>query len=76
MLENQIPFIVLKKIFRKVFPDGSERKDDHRVANLVRVALGYPLTNSCGGAHILNLIHISTVEQNKKYENMKEKKQS
>ncbi|RHN58783.1 hypothetical protein MtrunA17_Chr4g0006091 [Medicago truncatula] len=73
MLENQIPFIILKKIFRKVFPDGSERKDDHRVANLVRLAFGYPLTYSCGGAHILNLMHMSTVEQNKIYEGKKAK---
>ncbi|CAK8574859.1 unnamed protein product [Lathyrus sativus] len=64
MLENQIPFIVLKKIYRKVFPDGSDIKDDHRVANIVRMAFGYPLSNGSGGAHILHLMHLSTVEPN------------
>ncbi|XP_061362816.1 UPF0481 protein At3g47200-like [Gastrolobium bilobum] len=64
MLENQIPFIVLKKLYRKVFPNGTEIKDDHRVADIVRKAFGYPLMNSSGGAHILHLMHLSTIEQN------------
>ncbi|XP_058732634.1 UPF0481 protein At3g47200-like [Vicia villosa] len=71
MLENQIPFIVLKKLYRKVFPDGSEIKDDHRVANVVRKAFGYPMTSSSGGAHILHLMHLSTVEQNQQHEGKK-----
>jgi len=73
MLENQIPFLVLKKLYRKVFPDGSEIKDDYRVANIVRKAFGYPLMNSSGGAHILHLMHLSTVEQNQQYEGKKAK---
>ncbi|XP_045788091.1 UPF0481 protein At3g47200-like [Trifolium pratense] len=68
MLENQIPFIVLKKLYRKVFPDGSEIEDDHRVANIVRKAFDYPLVNATGGAHILHLIHLSTVDQSKREE--------
>ncbi|XP_058732630.1 UPF0481 protein At3g47200-like [Vicia villosa] len=71
MLENQIPFIVLKKLYRKVFPDGIEIKDDHRVANIVRKAFGYPLTSNSGGAHILHLMHLSTVEQNQQHEGKK-----
>ncbi|KAJ1411318.1 hypothetical protein SESBI_21363 [Sesbania bispinosa] len=63
MLENQIPFIVLKKLYRKVFPDGTAIDDDHRVAKIVRKAFGYPPVNSSGGAHILHLMHLSTVEQ-------------
>ncbi|XP_050898281.1 UPF0481 protein At3g47200 [Lathyrus oleraceus] len=73
MLENQIPFIVLKKLYRKVFPDGIEIKDDHRVANIVRKAFGYPTTGSSGGAHILHLMHLSTVEQNQQHEGKKAK---
>ncbi|KAK7390648.1 hypothetical protein VNO78_25993 [Psophocarpus tetragonolobus] len=64
MLENQIPFIVLKKLYRKVFPDRSNIDNDHRVANLVRKAFGYPeIVNLGGGVHILHLMHLSTVEQ-------------
>ncbi|KAK7349852.1 hypothetical protein VNO77_07616 [Canavalia gladiata] len=67
MLENQIPFIVLKKLYRKVFPHpgGTKIEDDHRVATLVREAFGYPLVDSAGGAHILNLMHLSTVQHDK-----------
>ncbi|XP_027337234.1 UPF0481 protein At3g47200-like [Abrus precatorius] len=65
MLENQIPLIVLKKLYRKVFPDKSDINNDHRVANIVREAFGYPATESSGGAHILNLIHLTTVQQDK-----------
>ncbi|KAK7349865.1 hypothetical protein VNO77_07661 [Canavalia gladiata] len=67
MLENQIPFIALKKLYRKVFPlpVHTEIGDDHRVAKLVREAFGYPLVDSLGGAHILNLMHLSTVEHDK-----------
>ncbi|CAI8601057.1 unnamed protein product [Vicia faba] len=73
MFENQIPFVVLKKLYRKVFPDGIEIKDDHRVANIVRKAFGYPLTSSSGGAHILHLMHLSTVDQNQQHEGKKAK---
>ncbi|MCH79811.1 UPF0481 protein [Trifolium medium] len=73
MLENQIPFLVLKKLYRKVFPDGSEIKNDFRVANIVRQAFGYPLVNSSGGAHILHLMHLSTVEQSQQHEGKKAK---
>ncbi|KAK7349854.1 hypothetical protein VNO77_07619 [Canavalia gladiata] len=64
MLENQIPFIVLKKLYRKVFPQSvrTEIEDDHRIAKLVRKAFGCPLDDSAGGAHILNLMHLSTVQ--------------
>lgn len=63
MLENQVPFIVLKKLFRKVFPDRSDIHNDHRVANIVRRAFGYPEVNNSGGVHVLHLMHLSTVEQ-------------
>ncbi|QHO54097.1 uncharacterized protein [Arachis hypogaea] len=63
MMENQIPFVVLKKLYRKVYRDGSEMKGDHRVANLVRRTFGYPPHNDSGTAHILHLMHSSTVEQ-------------
>ncbi|KAL2337809.1 hypothetical protein Fmac_012255 [Flemingia macrophylla] len=63
MLENQIPFIVLKKLYRKVFPDGTHIDNDHRVANIVCEAFGYPRVNNSAGVHILHLMHLSTVEQ-------------
>ncbi|XP_012573016.1 UPF0481 protein At3g47200-like [Cicer arietinum] len=71
MLANQIPFLVLKKLYRKVFPDGSVIEDDHRVANIVRKAFGYPSVNRSGGAHILHLMHLSTVDQNQQHEGKK-----
>ncbi|TKY50374.1 UPF0481 protein [Spatholobus suberectus] len=40
MLENQIPFIILKKLYRKVFPDDIKINDDKRVANIVRTVFG------------------------------------
>ncbi|TKY50375.1 UPF0481 protein [Spatholobus suberectus] len=45
MLENQIPFIVLKKLYRKVFPhpDGSDIENDHRAAKIVQEAFHYPV---------------------------------
>ncbi|MCI10776.1 UPF0481 protein, partial [Trifolium medium] len=74
MLENQIPFLVLKKLYRKVFPDhGVEIKDDYRVANIVRKALGYRSVSSSGVAHILHLMHLSTVEQGQHHEGKKAK---
>ncbi|XP_057742424.1 UPF0481 protein At3g47200-like [Arachis stenosperma] len=65
MLENQIPLIVLKKLYYNVFPDEDiEVKDDHRVANIVFGAFGYtPVRISSGAAHILHLIHLATVEE-------------
>ncbi|KAK7349851.1 hypothetical protein VNO77_07614 [Canavalia gladiata] len=64
MLENQIPLIVLKKLYRKVCPNGTKIEDDHRVADIVRKAFGYSEENKSGGAHVLHLMHLSTVEQN------------
>ncbi|MED6167948.1 hypothetical protein PIB30_007620 [Stylosanthes scabra] len=63
MMENQIPLVVLKKLYRKVYHNGSEMKDDHQVVNLVRRTFGYqPQNNSCA-AHILHLMHSFTVHQ-------------
>ncbi|KAK7286897.1 hypothetical protein RJT34_22241 [Clitoria ternatea] len=61
MLENQIPFIVLKKLYRKVYPDDSDVDQDHRVANIVRKAFGFSEVNHSGGVHVLHLMHVSTV---------------
>ncbi|KAG5054184.1 hypothetical protein AAZX31_03G054400 [Glycine max] len=61
LLENQIPFIVLKKLYRKVFPDGSDINNDNRVADIVCKAFGY--TEVKAPVHILHLMHLSTVEQ-------------
>ncbi|TKY50373.1 UPF0481 protein [Spatholobus suberectus] len=43
MLENQIPFIVLKKLYRTVFPNGSDIFNDHRVDHIVWKAFRYPV---------------------------------
>ncbi|KHN26297.1 UPF0481 protein At3g47200-like [Glycine soja] len=61
MLENQIPFIVLKKLYRKVFPDSSDINNDHRAADIVRKAFGYDEVKN--PVHILHLMHLSTVQQ-------------
>ncbi|RDX61737.1 hypothetical protein CR513_60007, partial [Mucuna pruriens] len=41
-LENQISHIVLKELYRKVFTNGSDIENDHRVTNIVCKAFGYP----------------------------------
>ncbi|TKY63472.1 UPF0481 protein [Spatholobus suberectus] len=56
MLENQIPFIVLKKIYRKVSPDGSDIDNDHRVANIVRNAFGYPVPETATDKVEMNFV--------------------
>ncbi|CAJ2639829.1 unnamed protein product [Trifolium pratense] len=78
MLENQIPFVVLKRLFRKVFRDPCRIEDDHRVAEYVCKAFGYEfvrntLVRSSGVAHILNLMHLFTVEQSSQDEGKKAK---
>ncbi|MCI07391.1 DUF247 domain protein, partial [Trifolium medium] len=50
-------------------------EDDHRVANIVRIAFGYPLVNASGGAHILHLMHLSTVKQRMREEGKRAKQQ-
>jgi hypothetical protein len=74
ILENQIPFLVLKKLHRKVFPDLSEIKDDNRVVNIVCKAFGYTLVSSSRVAHILNLMHLCTVKQSQQHDEGKEAK--
>ncbi|TKY63478.1 UPF0481 protein [Spatholobus suberectus] len=63
LLENQVPFIVLKKLYRKLFPiDDVPIEEDHRVANLALEALGYPLVIPTSGvSHLLHLVHLSIV---------------
>jgi len=46
LLENQIPFIVLKKLYRKVFGDAFVLEDHHRVAtNIVQIEVDHRVTN-------------------------------
>ncbi|XP_027337048.1 UPF0481 protein At3g47200-like [Abrus precatorius] len=71
MLENQVPFIVLKRLYKKVFKNSN----DNEVANIVRKAFGYPEVNSSGGAHILHLMHLSTVQQNTQHINKRADKE-
>ncbi|QCE03691.1 hypothetical protein DEO72_LG8g1716 [Vigna unguiculata] len=62
LLENQVPFIVLKKLYRKLFPVPVPVEQDHRVAILAMDALGYPsVVPTSGAAHLLHLVHLSIV---------------
>ncbi|CAJ1949032.1 unnamed protein product [Sphenostylis stenocarpa] len=64
LLENQIPFIVLKKLYRKLFPVPVPVEQDHRVATLVMEALGYTsVVPTSGAAHLLHLVYLSNVNQ-------------
>ncbi|RDY14121.1 hypothetical protein CR513_00859, partial [Mucuna pruriens] len=53
MLENQIPYIVLKKLYRKVFLDDNDIDNDHCVANIVCKAFSYPEVDNSRGFHLL-----------------------
>ncbi|KAI4353282.1 hypothetical protein L6164_002244 [Bauhinia variegata] len=62
LLENQIPFIVLKKLYSIIFPVlDLTLENDHRVADLVQNAFGYHLVQSSSAAHLLHLVHSSIV---------------
>ncbi|QCE03708.1 hypothetical protein DEO72_LG8g1733 [Vigna unguiculata] len=64
LLENQVPFIVLKKLYRKLFPIPVPIQQDNRVATLAIGALGYPsVVPTSGAAHLLHLVHLSIVNQ-------------
>jgi len=64
LLENQVPFIVLKKLYRKLFPVPDLLEQDHRVATLAMEALGYPsFVPTSGAAHLLHLVYLSIVNQ-------------
>ncbi|KAL4338132.1 hypothetical protein AHAS_Ahas12G0179600 [Arachis hypogaea] len=74
MLENQIPFIVLKKLYNNVFPENNNNynrnkvAEDHRVADVMRKAFGYNSKDRHGSAHMLHLMHLSTVEEDNNQE--------
>ncbi|KAK7382418.1 hypothetical protein VNO80_01269 [Phaseolus coccineus] len=64
LLENQVPFIVLKKLYRKLFPVPAPVEQDHRVATMAMEALGYPsVVPTSGAAHLLHLVYLSIVNQ-------------
>ncbi|XP_047179392.1 UPF0481 protein At3g47200-like isoform X1 [Vigna umbellata] len=64
LLENQVPFIVLKKLYRKLFPVPVPVEQDHRVATLAMEALGYfSVVPTSGAAHLLHLVYLSIVNQ-------------
>ncbi|XP_057743263.1 UPF0481 protein At3g47200-like [Arachis stenosperma] len=65
MLENQIPFVVLKTLYKNLFPVNHRGVgEDHRVANLMRKAFGYDSQDQSGFAHLLELMHLSTIGEN------------
>ncbi|XP_057741948.1 UPF0481 protein At3g47200-like [Arachis stenosperma] len=65
MLENQIPFVVLKRLYMNLFPvNHREVGEDHRVANLMSKAFGYDSQDQSGFAHLLELMHLSTIGEN------------
>ncbi|KAK2441189.1 UPF0481 protein [Trifolium repens] len=77
MLENQIPFLVLKKLHRKVFPDHDLKIEvDYRVGRIVCKAFGYAEEDITGVAHILNLMHLSTVKHSQQQQQQHEGKKA
>ncbi|XP_054780743.1 UPF0481 protein At3g47200-like [Prosopis cineraria] len=61
LLENQIPFFVLKTLARILFPSVFTRDADHLVSDLALSLFGYPLIHCSSVAHFLHLLHLSSV---------------
>ncbi|CAL0304443.1 unnamed protein product [Lupinus luteus] len=61
LLENQIPFFVLKTLARILLPNTFTNQVDRLVANLTLSLFGYP-SNPCPPvAHFLHLMHSSSI---------------
>ncbi|MED6176123.1 hypothetical protein PIB30_084943 [Stylosanthes scabra] len=77
MLENQIPSIVLKRLYTIVYPDIIIKfAEDHRVATVIQDAFGYNSKNNHGLAHMLHLMHMSTVEEDSNNQDTKRLRQA
>ncbi|KAI4353283.1 hypothetical protein L6164_002245 [Bauhinia variegata] len=61
LLENQIPFFILKALARILFPNVFTIEADHLVAHLALSLFGHPLIPCSSVAHFLHLMHFSFV---------------
>lgn len=62
LLENQIPFFVLKTLARILFPDVFTSEADYLVSDLALSLFGFPLIRHCSSvAHFLHLLHLSSI---------------
>ncbi|XP_061347723.1 UPF0481 protein At3g47200-like [Gastrolobium bilobum] len=61
LLENQIPFFVLKTLARTLFPNVFTSQVDHLVADLTLSLFCYPLIRCPAVAHFLHLMHLSSI---------------
>ncbi|KAK7339848.1 hypothetical protein VNO77_20534 [Canavalia gladiata] len=61
LLENQVPFFVLKTLARMLFPQDFKSEADHLVADLTLSLFSYPLIRCPSVAHFLHLMHLSSI---------------
>ncbi|KAK7256880.1 hypothetical protein RIF29_30433 [Crotalaria pallida] len=61
LLENQMPFFVLKTLARILLPDVFTSQVDHLVADLTLSLFSYPLIRCPAVAHFLHLMHLSSI---------------
>ncbi|KAL5161966.1 UPF0481 protein [Glycine soja] len=61
LLENQMPFFVLKTLARMLFPNVFTSEADHLVADLTLSLFSYPLIRCPSVAHFLHLMHLSSI---------------
>ncbi|RDY08711.1 UPF0481 protein, partial [Mucuna pruriens] len=61
LLENQMPFFVLKTLARILFPNVFTGEADHLVADLTLSLFSYPLIRCPSVAHFLHLMHLSSI---------------
>ncbi|KAK7294664.1 hypothetical protein RJT34_17554 [Clitoria ternatea] len=61
LLENQVPFFVLKTLARILFPQVFKSEADHLVADLTLSLFSYPLIRCPTVAHFLHLMHLSSI---------------
>lgn len=61
LLENQIPFFVIKTLARILFPSVYTKDSDHLVSDLSLSLFGYPLIRCPSVAHFLHLLHLSSI---------------
>ncbi|OIW01197.1 hypothetical protein TanjilG_10358 [Lupinus angustifolius] len=61
LLENQIPFFVLKTLARILLSDIFTSQVDHLVSDLTLSLFGFPLIRCPPVAHFLHLMHLSSI---------------
>ncbi|KAI9083808.1 hypothetical protein K1719_034276 [Acacia pycnantha] len=61
LLENQIPFFVIKTLTRILFPSLFTRDVDHLVSDLALSLFRYPLIRCPSVAHFVHLLYLSSI---------------